>query len=374
MPATELVTQTVVNPPKVDLEEAAKGIKVIGSEGEEVPLSPVKETDANVLTLHPVGPEEVLTTGEGMVVIRPAEPAEEGETPLAETKPTLTKDVLKGMLEEILEEQKEEADKAALRKAVEDAAAGSLEARELAGKACHGVECLQQAISTIGEKIDEFKNSVEVAPEPAPAPPIEPVVAAPVVVPTEPVQAQAPAEPPMTVQPAVEEHDHNHDHPAHLTSASMAEGVLDRIMSCEQCSPSMKKALIHKLHKYIDPEDLKRLAGMFGEEATVGEDRREAEEEAQPPEEEQHPVAGGEELAAQAEAKAEAGADAGAGSDEPVGEPAADGDSAAPAGAADGAAAQPAAESSDSAAPPAESATDPDTERRKAFRDPLGYI
>lgn len=146
----------------------------------------------------------------------------------------------------------------------------------------------------------------------------------------------------------------------------MAEGVLDRIMSCDQCSPAMKEALKRRLHRYLPDYP------GFREEALGGEERRDEEAQEELVEEgEPDPVAGGEEPGVAAEAKAEAGAGAGATGDEPdgAGTPAGgSGDESATA-TAEGAGGNdaPVAGAEPAAAP------SPDDERKK-FNDPLNWI
>jgi hypothetical protein len=320
------------------------------------------ETDANIVTFSAPNATVEIPNADGVTVIGEPAKAEEGEIPLAEeAKPTLTKELLKGLLEEVLEEQQEAKDKEALKKAVNDAAAESTEARELAGKACKGVECIQETIDLIGTKLDTIAKSVAEPPAEIQPPPA-PVIATP---PVELAEGPAGVIQPVVAPVPVEEH--NHDHPAHLSSTEMAEGVLDRIMSCDECSPAMKEALKRRLHKYI-PE-----YGMDREEATGGDDLREAKEETQTETEkalEQHSVAGGGEAAVDAEAKAKAEAGAGAAVAEPAGEPvapaAAATSNAAPAADGDGAGDDPTPEST----------TAPKSleERKKDPRDPLGWI
>jgi hypothetical protein len=327
------------------------------------PVDPPAQAPVEITTFNPQAPVSIEITDSGRVTVigEPAE-AEEGEITLAEEKPTLTKETLKVLLEEVLNEQQEEKDKQALQKAVQEAAAGSTEARELAGKACKGVECIQEAIDLLGSKLETIAQTVAEPPEeiqPTPAP----VIAAPPVSvgpPVQPIVAPQPAFQPVVapIPEPVQEEEHHHDHPAHLTSASMAEGVLDRIMSCEHCSPAMKEALKRRLHVYL-PDEL----GRVGEEASVGDEgsneaKTEAREEAKAPAEEyleQHPVAGGEEPAlSEAKAKAEAGGAAGLESD--------------------GAAAEPAAEPTGDAPTNADGADATAEDKRAKFNDPLNWI
>lgn len=367
----ELPQQTVLNPPKVDLEAVAKTIKAVNSfAGDEVPVVPVEETDVDHATFTPTGPVEVMLDDPARVtrIGEPASDAEEGEKPLDATKPVLTKDILKGMLEEVLAEQKAEADRKALQDAVTAAASTSSEAKDLAGRACHGVECLQEAMGKIEGQLDKFNQLMEQAEE-AEAPTVP--VPQPIPQPVQPVQLVQPqpvalTQPPQRAEEHDHDHDHEHEHPAHLTSAEMAEGVLDRIMSCDQCSPAMKEALKRRLHRYLPDYP------GFREEALGGEERREEEAQEELAEEgKPDPVAGGEEPGVSAEAKAEAEAGAGTAGDEPAGAGTSVGGSGneAEAGPAEGAGGN---DAHDAGNEPAAAPRSDD--ERKNFNDPLNWI
>jgi hypothetical protein len=184
-------------------------------------------------------------------VVKATAAAEKGVDPLPvikeEVSQGLTKEAFRQMLEDVLAEKASEDERKEAMKAAKEALLHSSETNNLAkenrekiDQVCEGVECLKQGLQGIENTIKNFSDNLKESlqeEEQNTAPP------API-----PVQEPPPAPAPKEVNYPEE---HQHGHPEHLVSPEMAAGVLDRIMACNHCSPSMKAALKMRFKEYF---------------------------------------------------------------------------------------------------------------------------